>query len=49
MSAAKKIIKKQIDRLKKAINKVVNPDESKQQWVLQPYRNPGMQHPLKKN
>ncbi len=40
MSAAKKILRKEIDRLKNALNRVINPQKKETpQLVLQPIRN----------
>jgi hypothetical protein len=49
MSAAKKILRKEMDRLKKALDKVFKPrKEAMPQLVLQPYRNPPHHGNLKK-
>lgn len=43
MSATKKILRRQLERLKKALDKVIKPGKEPQpQLVLQPYKN----HPL---
>ncbi len=50
MSAAKKILRKELDRLKKALNKAFKPGrESMPQLVLQPYRNPPVDRRTEKN
>ena len=41
MSAAKKILRKEIDRLKNALNKVLKPENKTPQLVLQPVRPAG--------
>jgi hypothetical protein len=38
MSAAKKIIRRELDRLKKALDRVIKPKESLPQWALQPVK-----------
>jgi len=49
MSAAKKILRKEMDRLKKALDKVMNPGKkSMPQLVLQPYRTPSPADRLQK-
>jgi hypothetical protein len=49
MSSAKKIIRRELDRLKKALDKVIKPSgkDSLPQWAMQPAR-PRPENPYKK-